>query len=124
MKEDPNKIYWVEEDDMTEPFKAIRADQIFILQISTNLLFHLMNTKRHPDIWALQSLQYRPPSSPSCLSETATSDKERKKSMISADHGFFLSSATAKMHKGPFSYNRRRTEAEKFKKITAFHTFF
>ncbi|MGX4202535.1 anti-sigma-V factor RsiV [Bacillus sp. JK74] len=31
MKEDPNKIYWVEEDDMTEPFKAIRADQNFYI---------------------------------------------------------------------------------------------
>lgn len=31
MKEDPNKIYWVEDDDMTEPFKAIRADQNFYI---------------------------------------------------------------------------------------------
>ncbi|MDF4219647.1 RsiV family protein, partial [Bacillus subtilis] len=26
MQEDPNKIYWVEDDDMTETFKANRAD--------------------------------------------------------------------------------------------------
>ncbi|AKL75248.1 hypothetical protein ABH13_0646 [Bacillus velezensis] len=37
---------------------------------------------------------------------------------------FFFRPATAKMHKGPFSYIRRRTGAEKFKKITAFHSFF
>ncbi|RAP14147.1 hypothetical protein C2W63_03950 [Bacillus velezensis] len=34
------------------------------------------------------------------MSETATLDKERKKSMISADHGFFLSSRNSQDAQG------------------------
>ncbi|QBG55022.1 hypothetical protein D2M30_0671 [Bacillus amyloliquefaciens] len=37
---------------------------------------------------------------------------------------FFFFPGNSRLHRGTLSYNRRLTSAEKFKKITTFHSFF
>lgn len=65
MKEDPNKIYWLTDED-AEPFKTILPDQTFYITEDHKLVISFDEYEVAPAIWALQSLQFQPASFQTC----------------------------------------------------------